>query len=87
MPGFAPMPLVDDFLIQYELGQAILLLFILSLPVGYIQKSWKITGINAILFGVLFTLVPSLGGGPVHYAFLGIALLVIGPMVYISGNR
>ena len=87
MLGFAPMPLIDDFLIQYELGQAVLLLFILSLPVGYVRKSWKITGINAIMFGVLFIIVPSLGGGEVHYAFLGIALLVIGPMLYISGDR
>lgn len=87
MLGFAPMPLIDDILIQYELGQAVLLLFVLSLPAGYVLKSWKITGINASLFGVLFLIVPSIGGGPVHYAFVGIALLVIGPMIYISGSR
>lgn len=87
MFGFAPMPLLDDFLIQYDFGQAVLLLFVLSLPAGYVMKSWKITGINTILFGVLFIIVPSIGGGPVFYGFLGIALLVLGPMIYVSGDR
>lgn len=84
---FAPMPLVDDFLLNYNVGQAILLLFILSLPAGYVQGSRKITAINFALFGTLFIIVPSIDGGPVHYAFLGIALLVVGPLLYTTAKR
>lgn len=81
------LQLLDDFLLNYEIGQAVLLLFILALPAGIIKQSWKITAINLMLFGVLFAIVPSIGGGSVYYAFLGIALLVVGPMVYVSGSR
>lgn len=84
---FAPMPLIDDFLVQYNIGQAVLLLFILALPAGYVQGSRKITSINLITFGLLFVIVPSIGGGPVHYAFLGVALLVIGPVLYTTARR
>lgn len=81
------MPLLDDFLIQYNLAQAVLLLFILSLPAGVVQGSRKITAINAALFGVLFITLPSMGAGPVHYAFLGIILLVFAPMWYVMATR
>ena len=87
MSAFTPMPLVDDFLLNYNVGQAILLLFILALPAGIVKKSPKITGLNVITFGLLFIIVPSIGGGPVHYAFLGVALLVIGPMIFVASRR
>lgn len=84
---FAPMPLLDDFLIQYELGQALLLLFILVLPAGYVRGSRKITAINVTTFGLLFIIVPSIGGGSIDYAFLGIILLVLGPVLYATARR
>ena len=86
MLPFAPMPLVDDFLLNYNLGQAFLLLFILSLPAGYVRGSWRITAINFALFGVLFMVIPSIGGGPSHYAFLGLALLVIAPILFATSR-
>lgn len=84
---FAPMPLVDDFLLNYNVGQAVLLLFLLALPAGYVQGSRKITAINLILFGAIFIIIPSIDGGPSHYAFLGVGLLVLGPMVYATAER
>ena len=87
MSALVPMPLVDDFLINYNIGQVVLLLFILALPVGYVQGSRKITAINTALFGILFIIVPSIGGGPVHYAFLGVGLLVVGPLLYATAGR
>ena len=86
-PPFVPMPLVDDFLIQYSVGQALLLLYVLSLPAGYVFSSWRITAVNAIVFGVLFLIVPSIGGGSILFAYLGIGLVVLGPMIYATTNR
>jgi ABC-type Co2+ transport system permease subunit len=83
----APLQLIDDFLLNYNVGQAVLLLFVLSLPAGYVQGSRKITALNLALFGVLFMAVPSIGGGPSHYVLLGIALLVTGPMLYATAER
>lgn len=84
---FAPMPLLDDFLLNYNIGQVVLLLFILSIPAAVAKSSMKILAINAILFGGLFLVIPSIGGGPVHYAYLGVGLLVVGPMLFVTGKR
>ena len=84
---FAPMQLIDDFLLNYNVGQALLLLFILALPAGYVQGSRKITAINLMLFGALFIAIPSIDGGENYYAFLGIGLLVLGPMLYSTARR
>lgn len=87
MTALVPMPLIDDFLLNYNIGQVVLLLFVLALPAGYVQGSRKITAINVMLFGVLFIIIPSIGGGPVHYAFLGVVLLVIGPLLYTTARQ
>lgn len=84
---FAPMPLLDDFLLNYNIGQAILLLFVLSIPAALTQGSVKLVAVNAILFGGLFAIVPSIGGGPAYYMFLGIALLVVGPLLFVMARR
>lgn len=84
---FVPMPLLDDFLLNYNIGQVVLLLFILSIPAAIAKSSMKILALNAILFGGLFAVIPSIGGGSVFYAYLGVGLLVIGPMLFVTGRR
>lgn len=83
----APLQVIDDFLLNYNVGQVVLLLFVLSLPAGYVQGSRRITGVNLVLFGGLFMAIPSIGGGPTHYVFLGLALLVLGPVLYATAER
>ena len=87
MLPFAPMPLIDDFLINYNVGQALLLLFVLTLPAGYVQGSRKITAINFALFGTIFVVIPSIDGGSILFAFLGLALLILAPMLYSTATR
>lgn len=87
MLPFAPLQIVDNFLIDYEVGHALLLLFVLSLPAGYVQGSRKITAINMALFGALFIVIPSIDGGSDLFAFLGIGLLVLAPMLYAMAER
>lgn len=87
MTGLVALPLIDDFLLDYEVGHAILLMFILTLPVGYVRGSRRITAINAALFGLLFAIVPSIGGGGIAFAYLGVALLVVAPMLYAIAPR
>ncbi|MDX1745671.1 MAG: hypothetical protein R3324_07015 [Halobacteriales archaeon] len=84
---FAPMPLLGDFLLNYNAGQVVLLLFILSIPAAVAKSSMKILALNAILFGGLFVVIPSIGAGSVEYAYLGVGLLVIGPMLFVTGSR
>ena len=84
--AYVPLPLVDDFLLQFNVGQVLLLVFVLvvlgSLPLG----SRKVLSLNVLIFGFVFLLTPS-GLAPIQYKFLGIALLVVGPMLYVTARR
>jgi hypothetical protein len=81
-----PLQVIDSFLLNYNVGQALLLLFVLTtvgvLPLG----SMRLLSVNTVLFGVVFLLTPQ-SLVPPHYLFLGIVLVVIGPMLYVMSNR
>lgn len=81
-----PLQVIDSFLLDYNVGQALLLGFILTMLAALPLKSQKILGINTMLFGVIFMLTP-LGIAAPHYLFLGIALLVVGPLIYVTARR
>ena len=89
--AFTPLPLVDDFIAPYHVGHALMLLFAVSI-IGVIPLgSRKIVSANALVFGLLFLLTPgSLLGGPSEaftYRFLGVALLVIAPILYTTARE
>lgn len=91
--GFTVLQLLDDLLLPITLGHVLLALFVVSivgvLPLG----SRKVLSANTIIFGLLFLLTPAdlmtttttLDVFP--YRFLGIALLVIAPILYTTADR
>jgi hypothetical protein len=87
MLPFAPLQVIDSFLLQYNVGQAILALFILTTLGALPLRSRKILGLNTIAFGLLFFLTPTPSMQPVHYQFLGVALIFVGPFLVITGRR
>ena len=81
-----PLQLVDSFLLDYNIGQALLLVFVVA-TVGVLPlKSQRLLALNVIVFGLVFALTPQ-SLVPVHYLFLGIAMLVIGPLLYATSSR
>ena len=81
-----PLQVIDSFLLNYNVGQALLLVFVLS-TVGVLPlKSTRLLALNTIIFGVVFLMTPQ-ALVPVHYMFLGIVLIVVGPMLYVSARR
>jgi hypothetical protein len=86
MIEFVPLPLVDDFLVSYHVGHAVLALFVLSVLGAIPLGSRKVLAINTVLFGVLFMLVVSMGA-PSTYAFLGLALVVVAPLLYTTASK
>ena len=86
MIEFVPLPLVDDFLVSYHVGHAVLALFVLSVLGAIPLGSRKVLAINTVLFGVLFMLVVSMGA-PSTYAFLGRALVVVAPLLYTTASK
>jgi uncharacterized membrane protein HdeD (DUF308 family) len=84
-----PLQLVDSFLLQYNVGQALLALYILTTLAALPLKSQKIIGINTVVFGVIFLLTPTGPAAlqPVHFQFLGIALIFVGPFLVLTAKR
>lgn len=79
-----PLQLVDNFLLNYHVGHVLTLLFGLMLLGMVVVRSWKILGLNLVLFGVIFLATPAsvLGGDPMLYKMFGVLLMLFGPMVY-----
>ena len=78
--------LVDSILLDYNIGQILLVGFVLTTLGALPLKSQQVIGINTVLFGIIFLITPK-SLMPNFYLFLGITLLVIGPMVYVTANR
>lgn len=85
MLEFVPLDLLDNFLLNYHAGHALLAAFVLSV-LGTIPLSRKVFSLNIMLFGLLFFLIPS-DIAPVEYKLIGLALLVIGPVLYTTSRR
>ncbi|WP_435197096.1 hypothetical protein [Natronomonas sp. EA1] len=81
-----PLQVIDNFILNYNTGQAILFLFILSTLAALPLKSQKVLGLNTVVFGLLFILTPD-SLEPIHFKFLGIALVFIGPMLVVTAKR
>jgi hypothetical protein len=80
-----PLQVIDSFLLNYNVGQALLLGFVLA-TVGVLPlKSRRLLGLNTIVFGLVFALTPQ-SIVPIHYLFLGIVLLVVGPLLYTTAD-
>ena len=80
-----PLQVIDSFLLNYEIGQVLLLVLILGtlglIPLG----SRKVLGLHFTGFGLLFLLTPQAINSKI-YLFVGLSLLVLGPMLFTTGK-
>jgi uncharacterized membrane protein HdeD (DUF308 family) len=81
-----PLQLIDSILINYNMGQVLLLGFVVTTLGALPLKSQQVIGLNTIAFGLIFLLTP-LSTMPSVYLFLGLTLLVIGPIVYVTADE
>ncbi|GAB3326876.1 hypothetical protein EI982_15990 [Haloplanus rallus] len=81
-----PLQVIDSFLLNYNVGQALLLFFILATVGALPLKSRRIMAINVTVFGLVFIMTPQ-SLAPIHYLFLGIVLLVVGPVLWVTAER
>ena len=80
------LQIIDSFLLQYNVGQALLLLLIVSVLGALPLKSMKLVGLTLLTFGAIFVVTPA-SMAPIHYKFLGLGLIFVGPMVLIVGRK
>ena len=77
---------LDNFLLPYTVGHAVFLLFVLSILGTLPLKSQKVLSVNVIAFGLIFMLTPS-SEAPIQFTYLGIVLLIVGPVLYATARR
>lgn len=80
-----PLQVIDNILRQYSVAHAILILFVLSLLAGLAKQSMKLTGLQLAVFGLVFVLTP-ISQHPLYFQYFGLALLVVGPIVFVSAE-
>lgn len=77
------LQVIDRFLLNYNVGQALLLGFVFLTAAALPLRSQRVIAINTITFGLIFVLTP-VALVPVHYLFLGIALLLVGAILFTT---
>jgi len=80
------LQLIDTFLLQYNLGQALLLGYVLVMLGSLPLKSVRVLSLNTLAFGLIFLMGPA-SMVPFVYKILGIGMLVVAPMLYTIGSR
>jgi hypothetical protein len=82
-----PLQVIDNFLLQYNVGQVLALVFVLGLLGTIPLRSKTVSGLHVAIFGLVFVITPlSLMGNDVIYKFVGLGLIFIGPMVVVVGE-
>lgn len=82
------LQVIDNFLLQYNAGQALLFILILAIIAALgVFRSRRILALQLIVFGLLFLLTPQSLLVNNHWKFFGIALIFIGPMVQATAPR
>ncbi|ERH03657.1 MAG: hypothetical protein J07HR59_00778, partial [Halorubrum sp. J07HR59] len=80
------LQLVDSFLLDYHVGHVLLLLLVVTtlgaIPLG----SQKVIAANLMTFGLIFTVSP-FGIMTQLYILLGIALIVVAPLLWTTATE
>lgn len=89
------LQVVDSFLLNYNVGDALLVAFVLGVLATIPLKSRKVLTLHLLLFGLIFFLTPSsmmsvdasgshILGGPLQYKLVGLGLVLVSPVLYVT---
>lgn len=81
-----PLQVLDDFLLNYNVGQVLVLTFVLVMLGSLPLKSRRILAVNCLLFGVILIATP-VSLSSLTFKFLGIVLVMVGPLLYFTGSE
>lgn len=80
-----PLQVIDSFLLNYEIGQVLLFVFALG-TLGLLGLgSKKVLGLHFGAFGLIFVMTPQAINTKI-YLFIGLALIVIAPMIFATAD-
>ncbi|WP_058365120.1 hypothetical protein [Haloparvum sedimenti] len=81
-----PLQLIDSFLLNYHVGHVLLLAFAATTLGVLPLKSQRALAANVTLFGLIFMIAP-FTLLPAVYVLLGIALILIGPLLWTTASE
>ncbi|GAB3413825.1 hypothetical protein GCM10027435_08230 [Haloparvum alkalitolerans] len=81
-----PLQLIDSFLLDYHVGHVLLLAFAVTTLGVLPLKSQEALAANVTLFGLIFMIMP-FTLLPTVYVLLGIALILIGPLLWTTASE
>jgi hypothetical protein len=90
-----PLQVVDGFLLNVNLGDALLVGFVLGLGAVALKRSRKLLTLHIMLFGALLLMGPgsmyepaelSLLNSILQYKLVGLVLLVVSPVLYATAD-
>lgn len=96
METLLPLQVIDNILLQYNVGDVLLLVFGIALIAALVVRSRKVLALQTALFGTIFVITPvgeltaasgSFFGEPLAYKFFGLVLLLAGPVLYATAKR
>jgi len=90
-----PLQVIDGFLLNVNLGDALLIGFVLGLGAVAIKKSQRLLTLHVALFGALLLMGPgglyepaelSLLNSITQYKIIGLVLLIVSPVLYATAD-
>lgn len=85
MLEFVPLDLVDNILLDYHVGHALVGLLVLIVLGSIVQGSRRLLALNLVVFGLIFALTPA-SLVPTGYKLLGVGLMLLGPVLYTTAT-
>lgn len=91
-----PLQVIDSFLLNYTIGDVLLLGFVGGLVAILPQRSLRMLGLHTVALGALLLITPTAALEPnagsvlasaFQYKVFGIVLLVLAPVLFAIGRR
>ncbi|WP_424002995.1 hypothetical protein ACOZ4I_03285 [Haloarcula salina] len=91
-----PLQVIDSFLLNYTIGDVLLLGFVGGLVAILPQRSLRMLGLHTVALGALLLITPtsamepnagSLLASAFQYKVFGIVLIVLAPVLFAVGRR
>jgi len=81
-----PLQVVNNYLMDKNVGQAVFVLFVLAV-VGVIPlKSRKVLSVTVGIFGVILALAP-ISATSLQWRLVGLVLVVVAPVLYLTSRE
>ena len=93
---FPPLQVVDSLLLNFNVGDVLLLVTVLGAVGIFLQRSNKLLSLHLLSLGLVFLILPgkmfepaasSLLSSIEMYKFVGLAILVVAPVIFTVSRR